>query len=238
MNLDLRKDVVKYETNPFVVELKGRMYLQPKANTIVAKGQEIIDTATGQVVRDSVLMGRRRVVDKSQFAKVYAEGVKLILDLSKPAVNVLAYIMTKMDFEQKVYLNTEKDSEKVGYKSALSVTKGLKELIQRGVIAPASMPSWYWVNPIYVCKGERFAVYTEFVTRERHEKDMEARRIAEHTLREQGVDFYNALDDSTQLQLQAMNERAERKHYEELQVGQGVDLFSGEIVEATSLDKD
>ena len=48
------------------------MYLQPRANSIIAKGQSIVDTDTGEIVQDSVLIGRRKYVDKSQFAKLYA----------------------------------------------------------------------------------------------------------------------------------------------------------------------
>lgn len=213
MSLDLRKDEARYETNPFILELKGKMYLQPKANTIIAKGQEIIDTITGEVIQDSVLIGRRKIVDKSQFAKIYYEGVSMMIGISKPAMNVLVYIMTKMDFEQKVYINTEKDSEKVGYKSPVSVLKGLKELINLGVIAKASMPSWYWINPIYICKGERFAIYTEYVTSERHEKDMKFRITPEKQIVQQGIEKIESLDEKTKNQINAMNKAEEKKYY-------------------------
>lgn len=220
--IDLRSDLCKSESNPFVVELKGRMFLQPRANTIVAKGQEIINIETGEVIQDSVLLGRRKIVDKSKFAKVYADGIRIILDLNKPAVNVLSYIMEKMDFDNKVYINTEKDSEKMGYKSSVSVIKGLKDLIAHGVIAPAVMPSWYWVNPLYVCKGERFAMYTEYVTQERHDREMAARGEAERRLREQGVDTYDSYPEEIQNKLQSMSEREERLYYS------SKDLFTGE----------
>lgn len=48
MEIDLRKSENRHKTNPFIVELKGKMFLQPRANTIIAKGQSIVDTSTGE----------------------------------------------------------------------------------------------------------------------------------------------------------------------------------------------
>ena len=31
-------ELERHEVNPFIVELKGKMFLQPRANTIIAKG--------------------------------------------------------------------------------------------------------------------------------------------------------------------------------------------------------
>ena len=59
------KDVQGFEVNPFMVELQGRMYLQPRANTIIAKGQSIINTDTGELIDEAVLLGRRKIVDSS-----------------------------------------------------------------------------------------------------------------------------------------------------------------------------
>lgn len=169
--MDLRKKENKFETNPFILDLKGKMYLQPRANTIVAKGEAILDTQTGEILKDeTVLLGRRKTVDKSQFAKVYVSELGILMDLSKTAINVLIYLMGKMDYENKSYLNSE-DYLKLNYKSSLSVIKGLKELIKNSIIAPAVMPHYYWLNPIYICKGERFAIYTEYVTKEYAEQE-------------------------------------------------------------------
>ena len=202
--------VPKYEENPFVLQLKGKMYLQPRANTIIARGQEIVDTTTGEVIQDDVLMGRRRVVDKSQFAKIYASEIGLLFDLSRTAIKVFMYLAKVMDYDQRAYFNYYKEHAKLGYKTYTTCYKGILELLARNIIALDIRENTYWMNPTIVCKGERFAVYTEYVTKERHERD---RRRAEQKkmLREQGKQWYDALDDATQLKLQRMNEAAERK---------------------------
>ena len=180
MAIDLRTTENRYETNPFMVELKGKMFLQPRANMIIAKGENIVNTSTGEILKETTLIGRRKIVDKSSFAKIYASDIALIYNLNKPAINVFLYLTKVMDYENKAYLVAEKDCKKIGYKTALSVSKGIKELIKNDIIAPAIMQGYYWLNPTIVCKGERFAKYTEYLTEE------EARREQELLMKKQG----------------------------------------------------
>ena len=114
LELPKLSEVEEFATNPFVLELKGKMYLQPRANTIVAKGQEIVDTTTGEVIQDDVLMGRRKVVDKSQFAKIYASEIGVFFGLTKPAINVFMYLAKIMDYDQRAYFDIYKDYKEVG----------------------------------------------------------------------------------------------------------------------------
>ncbi len=111
------REIPRSESNPYMVELKGKMFLQPRANTIVARGQEIIDTTTGEVIEDSVLIGRRKIVDKSQFAKLYASDIGILFGLSKPAVNVFLHLTKVMDYENKAIFDYNREYHKLGYKS-------------------------------------------------------------------------------------------------------------------------
>ena len=199
--MDLRKKKNRYETNPFVLELKGKMYLQPKANAIIAKGQSIVDTSTGEVINESILIGRRKIVDKSQFAKIYASEIAMLYDLSKTAQNVFLYLTKVMDYENKAYINAELDCKKLGYKTPLSITKGLKELFKNDIIAPAIMQGYYWLNPKIVCKGERFAMYTEFVVG----KDGETIK-AENELKQQTKTIIEQLPEQVEYKLDKANQ--------------------------------
>lgn len=162
--------IPKYETNPFVLELKGKMFLQPRANTIIARGQSIVDTQTGEIIDDSVLVGRRKIVDKSQFAKIYASEIGTLYDLSKRAQNVFLYLTKVMDYDNRAYFNYFKDYHKLNYKNHNPCYKALLELINSNIIASDIRENTYWLNPKIVCKGERFASYTEYITKEYAEK--------------------------------------------------------------------
>ena len=68
-----------------------------------------------------------------------------------------------MDYQNKAYFSYVNDLKKIGYKSKGSVYKALKELVKRNIITPSTMTNVYWLNPTIVCKGERFAKYTEYI---------------------------------------------------------------------------
>lgn len=187
--MDLRRKENRHENNPFIVELKGKMFLQPRANMIIAKGENIINTETGEVLKDNTLIGRRKVVDKSEFAKIYASEIAVLYELSKTAQNVFLYLTKVMDYNNKAILNSEAEYKKLGYKTPLSVTKGLKELVNRSIIAPHIINGLWWMNPTIVCKGERFAKYTEYLTEE------EAKREQEYLLKMQGKKFIDNMPE-------------------------------------------
>ena len=209
-------EALKYETNPFIVELKGKMYLQPRPNTIIAKGQEIIDTTTGEVIQDDVLMGRRRIVDKSQFAKIYASEIGVLFELSRTAIKVFMHLTKVMDYDQRAYFNYYRDYGKLGYKTHTTCYKGIVELLSKNIIALDIRENTYWMNPTIVCKGERFAIYTEYVTEERARKDdlRAKKRLAHSELSEQGEVFYELMNEATEGKIETMNEAEEEKDKE------------------------
>lgn len=184
------KEIEGYETNPFMVELKGKMFLQPRANMIIAKGENIVNTETGEVLKDNTLIGRRKVVDKSQFAKIYASEIGILYELSKTAQNVFLYLTKIMDYDNKALFHYGKDFKKIGYKTEVSCLKGLRELLTKNIIAPHYINGIYWMNPAIVCKGERFAKYTEYLTEE------EAKREQEYLLKVQGKKFIDNIPES------------------------------------------
>lgn len=164
----------KYSYNPFMVELKGKMYLQPRANMIIAKGESIVNTVTGEIIKESTLIGRRKIVDKSHFAKIYASEIGVLYELSKTAQNVFLYLTKVMDYDNKAYFSYVNDLHKIGYKSSGTIYRALKELVEKSIIAPSSMVNFWWLNPAIVCKGERFAKYTEYLTEEEAMREEQA----------------------------------------------------------------
>jgi len=161
------KKAPTYEKNPYVKELKGKMYVVPKNNTFVGRSKTLVDTATGEILEEDVsLIGKRTYVDKSQFAKIYASEIGVLYDLSKPAQNVFLYLSKVMDYDNRAFLMYNKEFIKLGYKSETPTLKGLRELLSKNIIACDVRPHHFWLNPAIVCKGERFAIYLEYVKEE------------------------------------------------------------------------
>lgn len=186
------KEIKTYETNPFMVELKGKMYLQPRANTIIAKEQGILNKETGELVSDKVLIGKRKIVDKSQFAKIYASEIGILHNLSRSGIMVFMHLSKEMDYENKAIFDYKRQFSKLGYKTEVPALQGLRELITQNIIAPHVVSGIWWMNPTIVCKGERFAKYTEYITQE------EAEREAQMLLKQQGKRTMDLLPESVE----------------------------------------
>jgi hypothetical protein len=150
-------------------------------------------------------------VDKSQFAKIYASSIGELYSLSKAAINVFVHLTKVMDYENKALFDYGKEYKKLGYKTEFAALKGIRELVTHGIIYPHLISGVWWLNPSIVCKGERFAMYTEYVTKERHEADI--KRLAEKKMKEQGARSYESLDSRTQHSIECMNKAAEENYY-------------------------
>ncbi|MDO4691210.1 MAG: hypothetical protein Q4A58_07955 [Fusobacterium sp.] len=210
-------EVEKHETNPFVVELQGKMFLQPRANTIIAKSQALVDTNTGEIIDEAILIGKRKIVDKSQFAKIYASEISILYELSKTAQNIFLYLIKVMDYDNRVYFNYKREFAKVNYTAHTAPLKGLRELIAKNIIACDIREHTYWLNPTIVCKGERFAKYVEYVvgTEEEVQKQelLHKKQQKEHIekLPNQVYNKYNiASSQSTQADLQIQQQQKEK----------------------------
>ena len=206
--------IAKYSVNPFISELKGKMYLQPRANTIIAKGQSIVDTVTGEIIDESVLVGRRKIVDKSQFAKIYCSEIALLFNLSKCATNVFLHLVKVLEYNNKAYFSYRKEHKKVGYSSYVTCYNGLLELIRAGIIAADTRENFYWLNPIIVCKGERFAIYKEYVTEDEANSAERNERLLAQSQKEHAQKY----DDEVQAKLNALNERTRKQYAKEAEL--------------------
>lgn len=192
MQLPSLKDLKGHETNPFMVELKGKMFLQPRANTIIARDQALHNKETGEILSDKVLIGKRKIVDKSEFAKIYASEIAVLYNLSKSAILVFMYLSKVMDYDNKSIFDYQKQYDKLGYKSHKQALQGIRELIAQNIIAPHIINGLWWLNPAIVCKGERFAKYTEFLTEE------EAAREEKYLIAKQGEAIVHRLPESVE----------------------------------------
>jgi hypothetical protein len=201
MGLPKLSEQEKHEKNPFMLELQGKMYLQPRANYLVGKDKKVLDMATGEI-EENLLIGSRKIVDKSQFAKIYASEIGILFDLTKTAINVFMYLSKIMDYDNRAYFNYNREYKKVGYKSHVPCLKGLRELVKHNIIACDIRENHFWLNPALICKGERFTKFIQYEVSkgERNELD-----IAKAELKKGNIEFYETANAKTGGKLEAMN---------------------------------
>jgi len=104
-------------------------------------------------------------VDKTQFVKLYVNGVKAFKDLTSAGTKVfeVLYIEVQKNIgRDKVYLNFITLDEDVTPMSEATFNRGVKELVEKDFIASTPAIGWYWLNPDYMWNGDRLAFVKEY----------------------------------------------------------------------------
>ena len=96
----------------------------------------------------------KKIVDRTQFIKVFKDSLKTILALSTTAQKVLWYIIDNVPKEKPfVYLDYKECMDNVGFKTRKSVYDGVIELLEKGILTRSSNSKKYWVNPLVIFNG-------------------------------------------------------------------------------------
>lgn len=136
------------------------------------------DIETGEIAASSIIHTVEEV-DDDHFVKVFAAGVKAIYALSRTATRVFQVILDHYQrepmsggFADSIYLawfDGGLSGQKIGM-SEDTYTRGLKELLAKGFIAPRQ-PNLFWVNPSLFFKGDRALFLKEYRRRKKTAAD-------------------------------------------------------------------
>lgn len=119
-------------------------------------------------------------VDKTQFIKLYVNGVKAFKELTNPGTRVfeLLYLeMQKSIGKDQVLLSYQSIDQAINKISKTTFHRGLAELIDKQFIAKTMAVGVYYVNPDFVWNGDRLA----FVKDYRLKRTKEVKKIIEDT---------------------------------------------------------
>jgi len=154
-------------SSPWVNELAATIVTGNKLQTVSAKGYDIIDHSTGELSNLQAIQATRRVIDKTEFVKVYSSGIVAMFDLSKSAQDMFKVIMT-MYLDQKhkpdsLFINEDSLAD-YGYKKSRTTRTGaLNQLIASQFVAPhAKRKGIYFINPNMFYKGDRMTIVNEY----------------------------------------------------------------------------
>ena len=180
----------RYAKNPFRVEVVKNtisgtraIFASPsKENTFAMVSRE-----TGQDF-GNITFGKRIAVDKTQFMKVYANGMKMFLNLKMPGIKVFMVIFDilmknenyQADSVDLVY--SMLDSEIKQEIGRTTFFKGIKELKEARFLAPSLQDGKYWINCDYIFRGTRLTLVNEYIMQELQDatdEDDKAKSIAE-----------------------------------------------------------
>lgn len=147
-------DYKKHKETPFPFS-KDAVYSDdgdfPFKEVMINAG-DVIDPHTGEVV--STL--KSTTIDAQPCVKVYKSALKDIMNLSSQGTRILFKVMDELQKkEDEVYLHPAKIAEEYGLKNTRDITEGIKELIEKDILARKDKKHIYFVNPFMLFNGNR-----------------------------------------------------------------------------------
>lgn len=164
MEKDIRlSDMQKYEENPFYEETFYKMQLGKTWTKHVGAGVGSFTNSSGDTSRSHIL-AESGFYDKEEFVKYYARNIKEAYGLSTMAMKVFGYFADNLKKDDsEVYLHLPDVIKFCGYKTHVSVYKGLTELVSNNIIAMSEKSNIWYINPSFMFNGDRFTIIKDFM---------------------------------------------------------------------------
>jgi hypothetical protein len=169
MNAELpksRKGHPRHATNPSVEVAASSQKVGVKR--VAGKdGMSLIvsDQNTGEIIAP-VGFHQRVPVDKTQFVKMYIQGIRALQGITLSGVKVFELIFNAVqenpgtDRIMLHFMDTLEDGKPKIPSSTFH--RGLKELLDKEFIYESMVPNMYWINLMYMFNGDRFAFIKEY----------------------------------------------------------------------------
>lgn len=160
-----RRGAIQYESNPFV----GGAVANTKQGVkrITNKNGDrmmMVSESTGEVVAPA---GFHQIVDvdRTQFVKLYVNGVKAFKELTGAGTKVFEVLYMQVQEsigKDVIYLSFSEIDQRITPMGEATFYRGMKELIDKGFIAESLTQNKYFLNPDYMWNGDRLAFVKEF----------------------------------------------------------------------------
>lgn len=128
----------------------------------------VVNESTGEYLGGAGFF-QYQEVDKTQFLKLYVNGVKVITELSSAETKVFEILYRAMQ-EQK-----DTDTILMSYDiidmttvkiSRTTYFKGVKELVEKKFIAEIMIQNYCFINPDYMLNGDRLSFIKSYIMTE------------------------------------------------------------------------
>lgn len=161
--MQVRRGMKKYRSNPFVDGTCMRQGVRKISNPAGDKLM-VVSGETGEIVGPAGFW-QTQEVDKSQFVKLYVNGVRAFKELTGAGAKVFEILFIEMQKnigKDKIYLTFQSINQEVSPMSEATFYRGLRELTQKKFIADCVEPGMFFINPDYLWNGDRMAFVKEF----------------------------------------------------------------------------
>lgn len=160
-----RRGAIQYESNPFVSSAVANTKQGVKRiSNKTGDRMMVVSENSGEIVAPA---GFHQIVDvdKTQFVKLYINGVKAFKELTGAGTKVFEVLYMEVQEnigKDVIYLSFSEIDQKITPMGEATFYRGMKELIEKGFIAESLTQNKYFLNPDYMWNGDRLAFVKEF----------------------------------------------------------------------------
>jgi len=156
-----RRGLAVYRENPSIKNAITTMKTGVKRISSTDGNEMIIASkSTGEIVTGVDVGFHQRIkVDKTQFVKLYIQGVTAFTGLSKTGASVLEMVIAethKNTGRDNIYLSARL-AEEIWSISRRSYMRGIKELLEKEILFEHIDENLYFINVNYMFNGDRLA---------------------------------------------------------------------------------
>ena len=215
--------LTEYKMNPFVFDKELKIETKTR-NLTVRKGTELVNKDTSDESESYFSnIVQKKEVDKEEFIKLFTSQIKVYFDLTKTAHKIFLIILAlyQKEIGKDYVLLTCKKAQNVAKTldfelSAPIFYRGIKELVEKKIIAKSVDKIVFYINPAVFFNGDRARFVTEVIKKKEEIEKNQLLQELEDTSKNKDFDV-NETDDSVEnldlmiARLQKKKEELERK---------------------------
>ncbi|WP_225087646.1 hypothetical protein U1R68_13380 [Pectobacterium colocasium] len=220
--------------NPFCFETEIKIETRKK-NLTVLRGTELIERKDASKSYFANIVHTQEV-DKEEFIKLYTSQIKAYFDLTKTAYKVFfIFLRIYQDAIGKdhFYLSCKKAmslAEKIDHfvLSESIFYRGIKELIEKCIIAKTNEKNWYFINPAIVFNGDRARFVSEIIKKkevmEEQPESVASTDRRNKSIKEKGITIEAVIEDvNSQEDIDLLIARLQAKKYQKKMMNKSTD---------------
>lgn len=159
-----RRGMEKHTTNPFLAEVSDATHTRVKKVTSTNGEMMMVSRDSGEVISGAGFW-HTQLVDKTQFVKLYINGVKAFSGLSSAGTRVFELMYREIQAnigKDKIYMSFQAIDQAKDKISEATYYRGMKELVEKKFLAETTIQGFYFVNPDHMWNGDRLAFVKEY----------------------------------------------------------------------------
>jgi predicted transcriptional regulator len=161
--------------NPFIEDVVEHITETKRRKVSGWKWEGVVDENTGDITqRPMLVLGDIKVLDSAAFYKVYIGEIKSFFGLTNASMLLFEYIMNNIGYgNDKICLTVDIIKADNGMAKS-TIYRAIDQLLDKKVIAKASLPGCYYINPKIAFKGDRITLVKQYV---REQVEVHSRQI-------------------------------------------------------------